>query len=125
VNVARCRTRLRARPNRWGLARYGLFGLVVTECVRNPILSRTIAVIVLALPVGWSMADMNETDIARYRSLGHRELMAVLEANHSMGFAGSFAVALAMVGLPFLLVTGLSLGVDRLLGAMARRASPL
>jgi hypothetical protein len=97
----------------------------MTECVSNPILSRTIAVIVLALPVGWSMADMNETDIVRYRSLGHRELMAVLEANHSMGFAGSFAVALAMVGLPFLLVTGLSLGVDRLLGAMARRASPL
>lgn len=80
------------------------------------------AVLVLAFPMGWSMAEMNHSDMSRYRSLGHRELLAVLEDNASMGLVGCVATSIGMVGIIFLAVFGLSFGIDRLLSARTRRA---
>jgi hypothetical protein len=90
--------------------------------MNHPLISRTVAVLVLALPMGWSMAEMNQSDLIRYRSLGHRELLAVLEDNASMGLVGCVVTSIGMVGIPFLAVLGLSLAIDRALSALTRRA---
>lgn len=90
--------------------------------MNHAVVSRTVAVLVLAFPIGWSMAEMNHSDMMRYRSLGHRELLAVLEDNASMGLVGCMATAIGMVGIIFLAVFGLSLVIDRALGVLTRRA---
>ena len=90
--------------------------------MNHPLISRTVAVLVLAFPIGWSMAEMNQSDLIRYRSLGHRELLAVLEDNASMGLVGCVVTSIGMVGIPFLAVFGLSLAIDRALSALTRRA---
>lgn len=87
-----------------------------------PMISRTMAVLVVAFPMGWSMAEMNQSELLRYRSLGHHELLAVLEDNVSMGLAGCVATSIGMVGIIFWAVFGLSIGIDRALGILTRRA---
>ncbi|HEX6272392.1 MAG TPA: hypothetical protein VFZ53_05110 [Polyangiaceae bacterium] len=75
---------------------------------------------VLAVPMGWSMAEMNRSDVIRYRSLGHRELLAVLEDNASMGLVGCVVTSIGLVGITFFAVFGLSLAFDRVLSALTR-----
>ena len=90
--------------------------------MNHPLISRTVAVVVLAFPMGWSIAEMHRSDLTRYRSLGHRELLAVLEDNASMGLVGCVATSIGVLGITFLAVFGLSLAVDRVLSALTRRA---
>ena len=90
--------------------------------MNHPLISRTAAVLLLAFPMGWSMAETNRSDVTRYRSLGHSELLAVLEDNASMGLVGCVVTSIGMLGITFLAVFGLSLAIDRALSALTRRA---
>jgi hypothetical protein len=93
-----------------------------SDRMNHPMISRTMALLVVAFPMGWSMAETGHSDLIRYRSLGHSELLAVLEEGASMGLVGCVATSIGFAGIIFFAVHGLSLGIDRALSALTRRS---
>src|SRR6185503_13199751 len=79
------------------------------------ILSRVLACVVIAIPLGRWMQSDSAAKLERYRSLSHDALLAVLqELNKPMG-GEAYVVAALMVASAYLVVLGLGRAIERLI----------
>jgi hypothetical protein len=79
------------------------------------ILSRILAVAIVSIPFARLMLRDEASKMARYEGLSHEALLAVLREQHQpAGALMSYVIAFMLLGVAFLVVHGIGVGIERL-----------